>query len=429
MKNGISTFLLLFVVLGAFGGLLWWNSGGAAAPLAPILPTEAQPTENPDVISQLLQRDFGNNSTPLPTIEVPDVAPTRPVLQQQSGSSATPISADAVHNTTNNPDTNSIAATPTLPPATAVAIGQQATLPPERWAPPPLPAPLSRDPLGRDHLYFRRPVESNANTNAVLYFYSYGADGQNNARRIHHGVDIPNPIGELVYAAGSGTVRFASERRGEFTSFQNSDSYGNVVFIEHDFGYQGRKLYTLYAHNQASLVQEGDYVEAGQPIALIGETGDVTGPHVHFEVRMAELGSTTQPRYGDTYNPVLWMVPYVGHGIVAGRVVDASGNPIQDALVTFRRVSTGLLHPATVTTYVFAGTVNDVNPDPILRENFAIGDLPIGRYDVIVEINGQRVVDRVEVFEGMVSFVELKPIASETEEPDESATETSQIGN
>lgn len=429
MKSGLSTFLLLIVVLAGFGALLWMNSGDATL-LAPILPTESQPTENADVISQLLQRDFGDNATPLPTIEIPQIPPTRPVLAQPVGPSATPISAGDVESNTLalRESGEGFAATPTLPPATAIARGQQATLPPERWAPPPLPPPLSRDPLGRDHIYFRRPIESNANTNAVLYYYSYGADGQNDARRIHHGVDIPNPIGETVYAAWSGTVRFASDSRGggEFDSFQNSDSYGNAVFVEHDIGYQGRRLYTLYAHLSAALVQEGDYVEAGQAIALIGETGDVTGPHLHFEVRMAELGTTSEPRYGDTYNPVLWTVPYVGHGIVAGRVVDASGNFIDDALVTFRSVSTGLLHPATVTTYVFAGTVNDVNSDPVLRENFAIGDLPVGRYDVIVEIEGQRVVNRVEVFEGIVSFIELKPSTPTTPESDDTATETAQ---
>jgi murein DD-endopeptidase MepM/ murein hydrolase activator NlpD len=243
-----------------------------------------------------------------------------------------------------------------------------------------------------------------------LFFYSYGSDGQANTERIHHGIDVPNPIGEEVYAVADGTVVFASDGRvGEIDIFQNSTTYGNVVVIEHDFGYQGRALYTLYAHLQAALVTEGDYVEAGQPIALVGNTGRVSGPHVHLEVRIAPEGTNDLPRYGDTYNPILWMVPYVGHGIVAGRVMDANGNYLNDYTVTLRNRATGLLHPANATTYVFADTVNDVNPDPVWRENFAIADVPVGRYDAIVTVDGRRVISQVDVREGMTNFVELRP--------------------
>jgi len=50
-----------------------------------------------------------------------------------------------------------------------------------------------------------------------------------------------------------------------------------------------------------------------------------------------------------------------------------------------------------------------VNADPIWRENFAIADVPVGRYDVIATINGERVVQQVSVIEGTTGFVELKP--------------------
>ncbi len=406
-SNGFTTFLLLLVALVGFGAVLWLNSG-TTQPLALILPTEEQPTAYPDVIGQLLDADFGDDSTPLPTVAIPQLQPTRPVIAQPVGASPTPVQASD-RTVGQQVAAAPIIASPTLPPATAAVRVSNPTLAPDQWNPPPLIPPYSVDPLGRDHFFFRRPIESNAN-NAVLYFYSYGADGQNDARRIHHGIDLPNPVGEEVYAAGSGIVRFASDgRQGSINVFQNSQAYGNVVFIEHDFGWQGRRLYTLYTHLQAALVTEGEYVEMGQPIALVGQTGDVTGPHVHFEVRLADVGSASEPRYGDTYNPSLWMVPYVGHGVVAGRVINSQGEFVDDVTITLRNVATGLLHPATTTTYTFADNVNDVNPDPIWRENFALTDVPVGRYDVIVTINNQRVVGRVNVLEGTTAWVELRP--------------------
>src|SRR5690606_1126154 len=105
----------------------------------------------------------------------------------------------------------------------------------------------------------RRPIESNAN-NRVLLSYTYGAGGFFGSR-IHHGIDMPNPAGEEVYAAASGTVIFASDGINDESGvgiFQNTAVYGNVVYIRHDFGYQGQPIYTLYAHLLATVVSEGD---------------------------------------------------------------------------------------------------------------------------------------------------------------------------
>ncbi len=86
----------------------------------------------------------------------------------------------------------------------------------------------------------------------------------------HSGVDIPGARGEDVIAVAAGLV----------TKSKRISGYGNVVQILHANGYS-----TRYAHNQANLVAEGDRVEKGQVIALLGSTGRSTGPHVHFEVR------------------------------------------------------------------------------------------------------------------------------------------------
>jgi hypothetical protein len=112
--------------------------------------------------------------------------------------------------------------------------------------------------------------------------------------------------------------------------------------------------------------------------------------------------------YGSTYNPLLWMVPYVGTGTIAGRVLDRSGAPVMDADVTIREFARGLVIDTT-TTYIFQGTRIDVNSDPAWGENFVVGDVPVGRYDVIAVIDGERVTARVNVIEGTTAFVELRP--------------------
>ena len=86
---------------------------------------------------------------------------------------------------------------------------------------------------------------------------------------IHRGVDLDVPEGTLVHAMNDGRVRFAGVMSG----------YGNVVWLEH-----GKNVLTLYAHLSQIDVARGDEVDAGAVIGLSGATGDVTGPHLHFEV-------------------------------------------------------------------------------------------------------------------------------------------------
>lgn len=85
----------------------------------------------------------------------------------------------------------------------------------------------------------------------------------------HRGIDIANYIGATVRASMRGTVSFAGP----------SGTYGNVVFIEHNNGYE-----TRYAHLLKPLVKKGQFVEAKEAIGLMGATGNATGPHVHFEI-------------------------------------------------------------------------------------------------------------------------------------------------
>ncbi len=404
--------MLLVVVLAVFGVALWRNAA-PTAPILAVLPTEAIPTQDVETVSQLLRQGFVN-STPLPTVAIP--ANPLPTLVLPESITVTPVSAAELVSSGAGlalPVFTPTLPQPTLPPGTpgAVITVQSVTSAPDDWSPPPLIPPISRDPLGRDHYWLMRPVDSNAN-NAVLSYYPYGSDGPDasNPLRVHHGIDMPNAIGEPVRAAGDGIVTWSADgRQAEAAIFQNSPSYGNVIVIKHDFSYNGIPIYTLYAHLSASFVQPGQRVTGGQVIGQVGNTGRVSGPHVHFEVRAGiDPASNDDHRYGSTFNPVLWMVPYVGTGVIAGVVKDRDGNLVMDAPITIRSRATGT-NERTTTSYVFLDNGYDVNPDPQWQENFAVPDVPVGRYDVIASIYDERVIAQVTVFEGLTTFIEMKP--------------------
>ncbi len=407
-QGGMPAFVLVLIAVGVFGFVLLNNAQPTPA-VRVIVPTVAQqPTEQVNVWQSVLEGNFGVDATPLPTVEISTMQFSPPTLELAAD--ATAFAPADVGGAPDDGLVFSVASTPTRPPATippletivpVTEVALAAGRPTQQWARPPLIPPISRDVLGRDHFYFIRPVDSNA-TNRGLFYYAYGSDGPENAWRVHAGIDMPNEIGQTVRAAGSGMIVWAGP------GFQQTFAYGNTVVIEHDFGHDGQRLYTLYAHLAAVLVGVGQRVEARDAIGLVGNTGRVTGPHVHFEVRKAPPNSTEIPGYGDTFNPVLWMVPYVGTGVIAGRVVDAGGRLLQDVDVTIRNFATGL-NQDTTTTYIFQGTGVDVNPDPVWNENFIVGDLPVGRYEVIAFIDGVRVSRLINVIEGTTTFVELAP--------------------
>lgn len=398
-RSGFTAFVLVMLVVGGFIFLLWSNSQPSPEMRA-IVPTLNAPTESANAWEQILQSGFGDDSTPLPTVAIPTGQFVAPTLPPAAANSGTPIAASDLGG--QGQELFSVPSTPTRPvqtpsllsteiPLTSISVTREAV----NWQPPPLIPPLSRDPLGRDHYYFLRPVDSNA-TNRGLFYYPYGSDGPENLWRIHTGIDMPNDIGQTVRAAGTGLIIWAGP------GFQNTSSYGNVVLIEHDFGYDGQQLYSLYAHLSAVLVFNGQRINAGEAIGLVGNTGRVTGPHVHFEVRWGEN------IYASSVNPVLWMVPYVGTGVIAGRLTDRNGNILDDVDITIRSYATGLTVDTTAT-YLYQGTGVDVNADPIWDENFVVGDVPVGRVEVIATVDGERISRVINVIEGTTNFVDLSP--------------------
>jgi murein DD-endopeptidase MepM/ murein hydrolase activator NlpD len=90
----------------------------------------------------------------------------------------------------------------------------------------------------------------------------------------HDGIDISAPAGAPVLVAADGQVIFSDELRG----------YGNVVIVRHTNGY-----ITVYAHNRANLVKEGQTVRRGERIAEVGQSGRASGANLHFEIRKDNL--------------------------------------------------------------------------------------------------------------------------------------------
>ena len=94
----------------------------------------------------------------------------------------------------------------------------------------------------------------------------------------HHGLDIATPSGSIVRAA----------RAGKVTKTDWFGVYGLTVMIDH-----GNGVETLYAHNSKVVVKVGDSVNGGEEISISGNTGNSTGPHLHFEIR--HNGKTVDP--------------------------------------------------------------------------------------------------------------------------------------
>lgn len=87
--------------------------------------------------------------------------------------------------------------------------------------------------------------------------------------KYHTGIDIANVIGTKIIAA----------MEGEVTQVSSTGAYGNHLRIKNG------EIVTLYAHCSKIYVKEGDKISQGQEIAEVGDTGNVTGPHLHFEIR------------------------------------------------------------------------------------------------------------------------------------------------
>ncbi|WEH38543.1 LysM peptidoglycan-binding domain-containing M23 family metallopeptidase [Streptomyces sp. AM 2-1-1] len=113
----------------------------------------------------------------------------------------------------------------------------------------------------------------------------YHASGSMWSSGYHTGSDFSAATGTVIRAVGPGTV----------VSAGYDGAYGNEVIIKHADG-----MYSQYAHQSQLMVSVGQTVTGGQQIGLSGATGNVTGPHLHFEIR-------TTPSYGSDVDPIAYL--------------------------------------------------------------------------------------------------------------------------
>jgi len=273
------------------------------------------------------------------------------------------------------------------------------------WRPALYEAPWA---LGQfDHFYFARPIAADE-VNWPLADYRYGGIFPGTTDVVHTGIDIDAPKGTPVIAAASGTVIWADF--GLFTGSRNRDDpYGLAVAIRHEFGWNGQRLYTIYAHMSQLLVTPGQTVEQGDTIGLVGDTGNTTGPHLHFEVRIKNNNFYT------TLNPELWLAPPVGWGVLVGRMLNTNGSLLDGTLITVESQETG--RRWVVRSY----GLNVVNPDSYYNENLVLSDLPAGAYQLVIDYKDERYRVGIEIKPGAISYftfrgangfnLELPPVA------------------
>jgi len=244
----------------------------ASAPVQQPRPVAmAQPASQPKVrFVDQTKVAVGNQPVPVE----PARPRVRPSMQAQAPQAAPapiqskPLPAQQVASATNEP-----LVTPARPlePQRVAAVAPQPMKPaataPQSVAPAPAPAPVpqAKAPVAEPEQTASLPVGNFRWPARGRVIAGFGANGGN------EGINIALPEGTPVKAAEAGTVTYAgSEVKG----------YGNLVLIRHDNGYV-----SAYAHNASLNVKRGEQVKRGQVIATAGQTGNVTSPQLHFEIR------------------------------------------------------------------------------------------------------------------------------------------------
>ena len=133
--------------------------------------------------------------------------------------------------------------------------------------------PVSKQPPARvveAHVAFTPPIR-NYSSRRLTSLYGVRKDPRYDTKEFHHGIDIKAESGADVLASAPGTVIFAGRQSG----------FGRVVIIDH-----GKRFCTVSAHLSSMLVKEGARVGRGEVIGKVGRSGNATGTHLHFEMRI-----------------------------------------------------------------------------------------------------------------------------------------------
>ncbi len=117
----------------------------------------------------------------------------------------------------------------------------------------------------------------------MSHYVETGHFGETCPGHLHAGIDMAVPEGTPIHAAACGTVSL-TQTPGQ------SGGYGNLICVQHTSA-----MTTCYAHLERFAAHHGEYVEVGQVIGYVGQTGDATDPHVHFETRLNGKPVNPQP--------------------------------------------------------------------------------------------------------------------------------------
>ena len=325
------------------------------------------------LLTGLISSCQASGGAALSAVELPLTA--EPTTDQSAGPAALPTQGN-IPADPHQPGLNA----PTSPPGQENPANQEEPLrftfptpgpePKSLWRPPLYDVPFGLGP--HDHFLFVRPIAADE-VNWPLADYRYGGIFPgSNPPIVHTGIDIPNARGTPVIAAGPGKVVWAGYGLFDHKD-RDTDPYGLAVAIKHDFGYQNRNLYTVYAHLDRIDVIEGQRVETGTRLGAVGTTGFTTGPHLHFEVRIE-----TNSFYA-TRNPELWIVPPQGWGVLVGRMLNTNGSLLTRQNLTVESLDTG--RKWSVISYGETTVISD----DYYKENVVLGDLPGGDYKLLID--------------------------------------------
>jgi len=234
-----------------------------------------------------------------------------------------------------------------------------------------------------------RPVPDTIQTNGS---YLYAEPNINNPSNGHRGIDILVRY-DTVYSASDGLVDFVGYNPNDTIGGYEPGGGGNYIRIKSMWA--GKNIFLYYMHLTRPLVNKNNNVSAGQPIAISGNTGNSTGPHLHFEIRMntSDFGA-----YRSRRNPELW-VGITGMGAIYGHVPNAPNSTRVD-------IDPDPKPRPPYTTFGWALTYNFndiyIGSDDVYHENYAIGDVKPGTYTItalngayhrVVTVNAGQVVD------------------------------------
>lgn len=257
------------------------------------------------------------------------------------------------------------------------------------------PTPVAQP---QSHFFLTQPLPDKEALD-ISHTYPYGYDGGTNSGLLMHvGTDLNDPLGTNILAMGDGLVVFARSDQEEMHGWK-CDWYGRLVVILHDRKWKGQPIYSLYGHVQKIAVKEGQRVMAGDKVAELGMGGAAQGAHLHIEVRIGDNLFTT------TRNPMLWIRPSLGTGVIIGRVVDQDGHAWQGISVMATSQKGDLPQRGT---WSYLGDAEKlVQPDDQYGENFVFADVLTGNYTVSVMIKNRLYQQPITVNEGQVTFVEF----------------------